>query len=134
MASAKDLLMRIKKYTSDLDLQDWERIERLIMVKRRSKWPLLEVVNGILYVLKNGCGWRDLPGEFPCWNTVHYYFTKWGKDGTWENINACLLVDYREKTPTAEKKMLPLPPCCSTRKASKIPRPPRRALASMGAN
>ncbi|MGI4870796.1 MAG: transposase [Janthinobacterium lividum] len=96
--------MRIKKYTSDLHIQDWERIGRLIVVKRRSKWPLLEVVNGILYVLKNGCGWRNLPGEFPCWNTVHYYFAKWGKDGTWENINACLLVDYREKTPAVEKK------------------------------
>ena len=96
--------MRIKEYTSDLDLASWQRIESLITVRRRSKWPLQEVVNGILYVLKNGCGWRDLPGEFPCWNTVHYYFAKWGKDGTWENINACLLVDYREKYPTVEKK------------------------------
>ena len=93
------IIMRIKNYTSDLRAQDWERIEPLIVVRRRSKWPLLEVVNGILYVLKNGCGWRDLPGEFPCWNTVHYYFAKWGTDGTWENINACLLVDYREKQP-----------------------------------
>lgn len=96
--------MRIKKYTSDLQARDWALIEPLIVVRRRSKWPLLEVVNGILYVLKNGCGWRDLPGEFPCWNTVHYYVAKWGKDGTWENINACLLADYREKSPTVEKK------------------------------
>ncbi|MEJ7662881.1 MAG: transposase [Hymenobacter sp.] len=81
----------------------WLRIEPLITVRRRSKWPLEEVMNGILYVLKNGCGWRDLPGEFPCWNTVHYYFAKWGKDGTWENINSCLLVDYREKHPGGEK-------------------------------
>ena len=41
-------------------------------------------------MLKNGCGWRDLPGEFPRWNTVHYYFAKWGSEGGWENINACL--------------------------------------------
>lgn len=95
--------MRIKRYTYDLRLEEWQRIESLITVRRRSKWPLLEVVNGILYVLKNGGGWRDLPGEFPCWNTVHYYFTKWGKDGTWENINACLVADYREKYPAAEK-------------------------------
>ena len=123
-----------KKYTSDLRPQDWAQIERLIVVKRRSKWPLLEVVNGILYVLKNGCGWRDLPGEFPCWNTVHYYFTKGGKDGTWENINACLLLDYREKAPTVEKKMLLQPRSSSTRKASKTPRQPRQPSASMGAN
>ncbi|AWM34635.1 hypothetical protein DDQ68_18750 [Hymenobacter nivis] len=41
---------------SDLGLADWQRTEPLITVRRRSKWPLLEVVNGILYVLKNGCG------------------------------------------------------------------------------
>ena len=126
--------MRIKEYTSDLRPQDWERIERLIVVKRRSKWPLLEVVNGILYVLKNGCGWRDLPGEFPCWNTVHYYFAKWGKDGTWENINACLLVDYREKTPIVEKKTPNQPPLSLTPKVSKIPRQRRKKSASMVAN
>lgn len=126
--------MRIKKYTSDLDLADWQRIEPLITVRRRSKWPLQEVLNGILYVLKNGCGWRDLPGEFPCWNTVHYYFAKWGKDGTWENINLCLLVDYREKYPTAEKKKRNPPPLSSTRKVSKTRPRPRKQSASMAAN
>lgn len=126
--------MRVKTYTSDLRPQDWGRIERLIVVQRRSKWPLLDIVNGILYVLKNGCGWRDLPGEFPCWNTVHSYFAKWGKDGTWERINSCLLVDYRENTPSAEKKMLNQPLLSSTRKASKTPRPPRKQSASMAAN
>jgi transposase len=126
--------MRIKEYTSDLDLASWQRIESLITVRRRSKWPLQEVVNGILYVLKNGCGWRDLPGEFPCWNTVHYYFAKWGKDGTWENINACLLVDYREKYPTVEKKRPNLPPSSLTRKVSKTRPRPRSPSASMGAN
>ncbi|MBU6123424.1 transposase [Hymenobacter sp. PAMC29290] len=55
-----------------MHLRDWSRIEPLIIVRRKSKWPLLDEVNGILYVLKNGCGWRDLPGEFPCWSTVHY--------------------------------------------------------------
>lgn len=96
--------MRIKRYTSDLRSGAWARIEPLITVRRRSKWPLEQIVNAILYVLKNGCTWRDLPGEFPCWNIVHYYFTKWGKDGTWENINACLIVDYRENSRTDEKK------------------------------
>ena len=98
------IIIRIKKYTSDLRPEDWLRIEPLISVRRRSKWPLEEVVNGILHVLKNGCDWRDLPGEFPWWNTGHYYFIKWGKEGVWENINACLVVDYRDKNPTVEKK------------------------------
>ncbi len=126
--------MRIKRYTTDLRAAEWARIAPLILVRRRSKWPLQEILNGILYVLKNGCGWRDLPGEFPHWNTVHYYFAKWGKDGTWENINACLLVDYREKYPAGEKKKPNPLPSSSTRKAPKIRQPPPKRLASMGAN
>ncbi len=112
----------------------WPRIVGLIPVKRRSKWELEEVVNAMLYVLKNGGGWRDIPGEFPCWNTGHYYCTKWGKEGVWENINACLLVDYREKPPTAEKKTPNQAPFSSMRKVSKTPPPRPKKSASMAAN
>ena len=44
-----------KTYSSDLSLRDWQRLEPLLVVQRRSKWPLMEIVNAILYVLKNGC-------------------------------------------------------------------------------
>lgn len=54
-----------KRYSSDLAARDWPRLEPLLRVRRRSKWPLLEVVNAMLYVLKNGGLWRNLPGDFP---------------------------------------------------------------------
>ena len=31
----------------------------------------------ILYLLRNGCAWRALPGDFPKWRTVHSYFQRW---------------------------------------------------------
>ena len=49
--------------------------------------------NGIFYVTKNGCIWRDLPGEFPPWQTVYWYYRKWVRDGTWDNINRSLVSD-----------------------------------------
>lgn len=61
-----------KRYSSDLSPRDWQRLEPLFVVARRGKWPLAEVVNAILYVLKNGCVWRDLPGDFPPWGTVYW--------------------------------------------------------------
>lgn len=96
-------LSKRKAYRSDLSAHDWQRLEPLLLahVKRRSKWPLLEVVTAILYVLKNGCLWRDVPGEFPPWGTVYWYFCKWQDSGVLDEINACLVVDYREK---AQKK------------------------------
>lgn len=93
-------LPKRKKYSSDLSVRDWQRLEPLLLahVKRRSKWPLVEVVNAVLYVLKNGCLWRDVPGEFPPWGTVYWYFSKWQQDGVLDEINACLVVDCRENT------------------------------------
>ena len=57
-----------------------------------------DIVDGILYLTKNGCVWRDLPDCFPPWATVYWYFSKWTATGTWKNISDCLIVDYREKT------------------------------------
>ena len=33
----------------------------------------------ILYLLRNGCTWRALPGDFPKWRTVHSYFQRWSE-------------------------------------------------------
>ena len=35
----------------------------------------------MLYLLKSGCQWRMLPGEFSKWRTVHSYFAKWSEPG-----------------------------------------------------
>ena len=89
--------MRLKKYSSDISARSWQGIEKMLVVQRKSKWELQEIINAIFYITKNGCVWRDLPGEFPPWQTVYWYFHKWIKEGTWENISACLTVEYREK-------------------------------------
>ncbi|WP_092740417.1 transposase [Hymenobacter psychrophilus] len=102
-----------KRYSSDLSAHDWQQLEPLLVVRRRGKWPLWEVVNAIFYVLKNGCVWRDLPGDLPPWGTVYWYFAKWEVDGTWQRVNTCLNVSSRE---WAEKKPGPRP-SSSTRKA-----------------
>jgi transposase len=64
MEQAREKAAR-KRYSSDLSARDWQHLEPLLVVRRRGKWPLVDVVNAILYVLKNGCVWRDLPGDLP---------------------------------------------------------------------
>ena len=95
-----------KRYRSDLSARDWQQLKPLLVVRRRGKWPLMEVVNAILYVLKNGCVWRDLPGDLPPWGTVYWYFGKWEADGTWQRASSCLNVSGRER---AQKKPAPRP-------------------------
>ena len=41
---------------------------------------------GILYRMRTGCPWRDLPEEFGRWNTVFKRFNLWSKNGVFELI------------------------------------------------
>lgn len=43
-------------------------------------------LNGILYVLKTGCAWEDLPPEYGSDTTCWRRLNEWSLDGTWERI------------------------------------------------
>jgi transposase/quinol monooxygenase YgiN len=50
-----------------------------------------ETLNGILYVLRNGCRWQDLPGQYGSPVTCWRRFVRWEADGTWERVWRALL-------------------------------------------
>ena len=57
-----------------------------------TKTPLYQIVEIILYRLKTGCQWRELPikqfindGNMS-WQNIYYYFNKWSKDGSWRQV------------------------------------------------
>jgi len=50
-----------------------------------------KMVDGILWRLRTGSPWRDLPEEFGPWVTVYKHFDKWNSDGTLEKIKQTLL-------------------------------------------
>ena len=43
---------------------------------------------GIYYVMRTGCGWRDLPGTFGPWSSVYTRFRRWSHSGLWERLLA----------------------------------------------
>jgi putative transposase len=63
-----------KPYPSDLTDPQWKILERMIPVAkpggRPPKYERRELLNGILYVLRTGCAWRELPHDLPPWDTV----------------------------------------------------------------
>ena len=77
--------MRKTVYGSDVSREQFELVRPLLEgVCRRTKprtADLYEAWCGVLYLLKSGCPWRMLPGEFPKWRTVHSYFQKWSEPG-----------------------------------------------------
>jgi transposase len=56
-------------------------------------WPLADhrqVLNGILFRVRSGVPWRDLPERYGPWETVYKRFARWQTDGTWARIEAAL--------------------------------------------
>ena len=52
-------------YPTDLTDAQWETIEPFFSNLRVYKWPKRELVNATLYLVDNGCKWRNLPHGFP---------------------------------------------------------------------
>jgi len=81
-------------YPSDLKDQEWQILAPLFLPPaargRPLEYPLREILNAIIYLLRAGCAWRMLPHDLPPWQTVYYHFRKWRADGTYERLNAVL--------------------------------------------
>lgn len=80
-----------KAYTSNLTHDQFELIEPLLPPAKPGGRPrtvcLWAVMNAIFYLVKQGCTWRDLPSDFPAWQTVYTYYRGWVNDGTWDAIH-----------------------------------------------
>ena len=96
-------------YPSDLSDTEWQYLEPLLpppkTTGRPRQWDLRLIVDGIFYLVRSGCAWRMLPREYPPWPTVHDYYRRWRRDGTWELIHSRIreplrLAVGREATPS----------------------------------
>lgn len=70
----------------------WARIEPLLPPQSGSpggRWrDHRQVINAILWRLRTGAPWRDLPERYGPWKTAHERLRLWTADGTWERIMA----------------------------------------------
>ena len=74
-----------RSYPSDLTDAQWGLIEAMVPAVRGGGRPAeharRRIVEAILYVVRTGCSWRQLPHDFPPWPTVYWYFKQWPADG-----------------------------------------------------
>jgi transposase len=50
-------------------------------------------VEAVLYRFRTGMPWRDLPGRFGHWKSVHQRFSRWAKSGVFDRIFRLLASD-----------------------------------------
>jgi putative transposase len=84
-------------YPTNVSNSQWQIISKYLDVERNRKYELREIVNAILYLVKTGCQWRMLPGDFPQWTIVYYYFSVWKQNGILEEIHECLVEKIRKE-------------------------------------
>jgi putative transposase len=99
-----------REYPSDLTDEQWQLIEPLLPKPSRVGRPRTvcrrRIIDAILYVVRTGCQWRQMPHDFPKWRTVYDLFWHWRTHGIWERVHNALReqlrrAEGRKPTPTA---------------------------------
>ena len=85
----------------ELSDAQWQKIEALLPGKAsdpgRTASDNRLFVNGVLWVLRSGAHWHDLPERYGKWKTVHTRFARWAKSGVWERVFEALINDHRNE-------------------------------------
>jgi transposase len=88
----------------ELTSEQWNRIEPIIVSSTPAKNPRgrkprdpREVLNGILWILRTGAPWKDLPQRYPPYQTCHRRFQQWVQQGVFRRIAQELVEDLNER-------------------------------------
>jgi len=82
----------------DLTEVEWRILRVLLPVERepgkrgRGRPPEdnRNVINGILWRLRTGAPWRDVPEKYGNWNSIYRRFRRWSACGVWESVAIAL--------------------------------------------
>jgi transposase len=84
-----------KRY--ELTPAQWRRIEAMLPGKAgdpgRTANDNRKFVNGVLWVLRSGAHWHDLPERYGKWKTLHKRFTRWAQARVREQVFEHLIED-----------------------------------------
>jgi transposase len=75
----------------ELTDEQWQRLEPLLPPRAATGRPPTDhrqILNGILWILRTGAPWRDLPERYGPWETVSGRFYHWQKTGVWDRLLA----------------------------------------------
>ena len=88
----------------DITNEQWQRIAEFIPEPKarpghsgRPPQDARSVLNGILWILRTGAPWKDLPERYPPRSTCHRRFQQWIRLGVFDKILTALAEDLRDR-------------------------------------
>lgn len=92
---------KLRRLPSDLSDQEWELIRKFLPPKAETGRPRAndrKTLNGILYVLRTGCRWEDLPPErYGSGKTCWKRFNRWKEERVWQAVEKILLLEINKR-------------------------------------
>jgi putative transposase len=80
-----------------LNDEQWSKISGLIIGRPDQRGSTGRdnrlFVEGVLWIVRTGSPWRDLPDAFGGWNSVFRRFSRWSAKGVWQRMFAALSDD-----------------------------------------
>ena len=52
-----------------------------------------QFINAVLWILRTGAPWRDLPPDYGSWSNTHRRFIRWRDKGIWESLLTKIMQD-----------------------------------------
>jgi len=56
-----------------------------------------QVINGVLWILRTGAPWQDLPDRYGAYQTVHRRFQNWVRSGVMERVLLAIAQDLKDR-------------------------------------
>ena len=87
----------------ELTDEQWALVEPLfdkppvVATRGRPRRSEREVMNGVLWILRSGARWADLPERFPPYQTCHRRFQQWVKEGRLRRVLEILAEDLLKR-------------------------------------
>ena len=85
----------------ELSEGQWNRIQDLLPGRQESVGRTAKdnrvFVNGVLWILRSGARWSDLPERYGKYKSVHKRFARWATTGVWERLFRTLTQDAKNE-------------------------------------
>ena len=83
--------------------EQWEILAPLLAIpskeerRGRPRRDDRDILDGILWILRSGCQWKDLPKRYPPYQTCHRRFAEWTQRGVFDEVLALLAQDMESR-------------------------------------